>query len=214
MVYDHQSDKEFWKKFVAQQSLSEKRMIQFQNYANLLMESNKKFNLTRISSLSDILLYHFCDSLKIQDFINFTSVSSIADVGSGGGFPGIPIKIVFPHLRVFLIEVNQKKVQFLQMLIRELQLDLVEVVSLDWRTFIRKTNYRVDLFFARASLSVEELLRIFKPDCSYRSSQLIYWASKNWAPLANQKVLMKKEEFYEVGDKKRKFIFFRDASIN
>ena len=71
--------------------------------------------------------------------VDLNKVKVIVDVGSGAGFPGIPLKILFPHLGIILIEVNKKKQRFLQTVIRILELKDIEVCGLDWRTFLRKT---------------------------------------------------------------------------
>lgn len=202
------STEEILQDFFKKEDISLHKQELFKEYLVHLQDWNKKFNITALEDEKDIIYYHFQDSLKIKDFFPFGTISSLADVGSGGGFPGIPLSIYFPHMRVTLIEVNLKKVQFLEFLIKELSLDNVEVISLDWRTFLRKTSYVIDVFCARASLSLDELFRIFKAGCPYRESQLIYWASATWQATEYEKQFLVKEFPYTVGIKKRKYVFF------
>jgi 16S rRNA (guanine527-N7)-methyltransferase len=197
-----------WVNFGQKHDLSQEKIDIFKKYVYLLIEWNKEVNLTNITEIPQIIAYHFEDSLSISKFVDFNSIKSICDIGTGGGFPAIPIKIKFPHLKLVLIEVNAKKRAFLETLINELKLENIEIYPLDWRTFLRKTDYSADVFFARASLHTDELLRMFKPGSPYKDSQLVYWASKEWIASEKDKAFLKKEEMYIVGNKRRKLIFF------
>ena len=198
-----------WQQFKKQFSLTEKQLHQFQTYCELLQDWNKKINLTAITDSASIIADHFQDSLMVRSYIDFSTISMIADVGTGAGFPGIPLKILYPHLSVVLIEVIQKKINFLHMVTEQLELDNCYVDSLDWRTFLRKTDYPVELFLARASLSVDELLRMFKQSSAYHNAQLIYWASYTFSIPEYAQPLVKKDQPYTVHNKKRRYIFFR-----
>lgn len=204
---------ELFRKFCETEKLSPLQETQFYNYASLLLESNENINLTAITQSADLISYHFQDSIKIREYVDFTSLRCIADVGTGGGFPGIPLKILFPHLQVILIEVTHKKIEFLKMVIDQLGLQNIEIAALDWRTFLRKTSYNIDCFVARASLSVPELLRIFRASCSYNTAFLIYWASRQWQIVDSEKEYFLKEVHYGVGVKKRRFIFFGKNTV-
>src|SRR5579863_1931182 len=116
-----------WAKLKEDFLLTDDQIAQLKRYLVLLIEWNKKFNLTAILDPARIVQYHFYDSMKITNYIDFSAVTSIADVGTGAGFPGVPLKILFPHLKVVLIEVNNKKRAFLEYLIREFNLDNVIV---------------------------------------------------------------------------------------
>lgn len=122
--------------FVTHEQLTKVQADQFAQFLTLLQEWNKKINITRISNTEEVIAYHFQDSLHIGDFFDMKKVSGVADVGAGGGFPGIPLAIKWPHLNIVLIEVNQKKVRFLKTVINELDLKHVTVVDTDWRTFL------------------------------------------------------------------------------
>lgn len=200
-----------WKEFVAEFQLTEYMEGQFERYLALLQEWNDIHNLTAIEGNERILMDHFWDSLNIAKFYDFKSIKSICDVGAGPGLPGIPLKIMYPHLNLFLIEVNQKKVAFLEEVQEALSLSETTIYELDWRTFLRKTNYTIDLFVSRAALEVEELLRCLKPGCFYKNATLIYWASKHWEPTAKEKVLLINTIEYKVGNKHRAYAFFKNT---
>lgn len=197
-----------WRVFAKQHDLSEKQIEQFQTYANLLIEWNNKINLTAITDISSVVDYHFSDSLALSKFVDMSTITTLADVGTGAGFPGLPLKIKYPHLNVTLIEVNHKKIKFLEFVVKSLGLKNVTITDLDWRTFLRTTQESIELFVARASLHEDELIRMFKPSCFYNKSQLVYWASTKWECGAKQKPFLQKEEQYHVGQKKRKLAFF------
>jgi len=201
-----------WKHFQRQFGLHEEQLQKFKKYSSLLREWNKKINLTAITTPQKIIADHFQDSIMISKFIDFNTISMLADVGTGAGFPALPLKICFPHLSIVLIEVVQKKISFLEKVVEELGLANVVISSYDWRTFLRKTNYPVDLFCARASLSVEELLRVFSPNGVYHSAQLIYWASSSWSAPALAQPFISRQEQYTVDKKQRRYIFFKATS--
>lgn len=206
---------QIWNTFVSQEKLSEKAAQQFERYLNLLLQWNEDFNLTAITQPHKIVLDHFQDSLKIGEFINIADMHTIVDVGSGGGFPGIPLKIKYPHVHVVLIEVTHKKISFLQHVIEELGLEGIEVYALDWRTFLRTTQYEgVDLFMSRASLHTDELMRVFKPSCPYNQATLVYWASEEWQPGKVDTPYVSHEYKYQIGNKKRRFIVFKKVSAS
>jgi len=197
-----------WHIFVKQAALSQEQEKLFLMYLEQLIAWNKKTNITRITSIQDVITYHFQDSLYITDFIDFTQLKSICDVGTGGGFPGIPLKIKYPHLSVVLLEVNSKKIAFLNAIIELLQLKNIYVSPYDWRTFLRIAPEPVDLFCARASLKPDELMRVFKPGCAYNNSTLVYWASEQWELGAVEKKYFTGEHSYKVGNKRRRYIVF------
>jgi len=197
-----------WETFIVSEQLHEKQINQFEQYLSLLLEWNKIVNLTAITDIVEIIRYHFQDSLQAAKEVDFSTIRSIVDVGSGAGLPGIPLKIRYPHLFVLLIEVNRKKIAFLDAVIESLKIKSIEVYPLDWRTFLRKTAYNVDIVCARASLKPEELIRMFKPSSPYKKATLLYWASEQWMPGQKEQPLVEKEILYTIGNKERKLIFF------
>lgn len=195
--------------FCAEYTLTAYQKEQFSTYLSLLKAENEHFNITAITNDDDIIQYHFQDSVIISKFVDFNAISTLADVGTGGGFPGIPLAILYPKMQIILIEVSEKKLQFLASVSAALTLGNVELCSLDWRTFLRKTSYPIDLFVSRASLHPDELLKVFKPSSLYKDATLVYWASKQWQPTQEEKKYITEEKMYNVGNKDRKLIFFK-----
>ncbi len=197
-----------WDTFVQTYQLSLHQQDQFEKYAATLLEENEKYNITAITSANEIVEDHFYDSLALLKLYDMQSVKNLVDVGSGGGFPGIPLAIMCPAITIILVEVNLKKVHFLNLVAQKLGLNNVQVHSLDWRTFLRTYKDPVDIFVARASLPVEELLRIFKPSSQFKMSTFIYWASKKWVPTFKEKEYLTICSSYKVGQKERQLCLF------
>jgi len=108
-------------------SATGQQVAQIQRYTGKLLAWNEKLNLTAIRDPLEILYRHFCESMFAARFLK-ESDGRLADVGSGGGFPGLPLKILRPDLQVFLIESNVKKATFLAEVVRELELEGVRVL--------------------------------------------------------------------------------------
>jgi 16S rRNA (guanine527-N7)-methyltransferase len=104
------------------------QVLQIQQYIKILLIWNEKVNLTAIRDPLEILYRHFCESMYAAEAIPLKN-GRLADVGSGGGFPGLPLKIMRPELQVFLVESNIKKVTFLAEVIRELGLTGAQVLA-------------------------------------------------------------------------------------
>lgn len=98
-------------------------------YKSMLIEYNKKFNLTAILDEKEIYLKHFYDSLTIARVIDLKKELKILDIGTGAGFPGLVLKIMFPNLEVTLLDSNNKKIMFLNTVIEKLQLTKIECIS-------------------------------------------------------------------------------------
>jgi 16S rRNA (guanine527-N7)-methyltransferase len=196
-----------WAIFQEQEKLTDKHIELFKRYYDFLIQENTKINLTAVTGLKGVLYYHFVDSFIVREFMELKDISLIADVGAGAGFPAIPLKIVYPHLKVILIEVTKKKRKFLSDLISILELTDVEICDLDWRTFLRTTKADIDLFVSRAALGDAELCRMFRHNCPYRTSQMIYWASEQWQPSLKTQSFVRRVEEYKVHRKRRKLVF-------
>ncbi|MCK4651415.1 16S rRNA (guanine(527)-N(7))-methyltransferase RsmG [Candidatus Babeliales bacterium] len=198
-----------WEDFKRGQNLSDKQIEKFKKYSNTLIEWSKDINLTAIRDLSGIIRQHFIDSFELKNHFSLTKIKTMADIGTGAGFPSIPLKILYPHLKLFLIEVNKKKQKFLNFLIEELDLQNVEIVNLDWRTFLRKTTFDIDIFVTKAALNDLELSRMFKPACFYKNSTLVYLASEDWEPHLKVEKFVFDYKFYTLGKKRRKLVFMK-----
>lgn len=133
-------------------SLSERQLEQFEIYFKELVEWNEKMNLTGITERDAVYEKHFFDSISLAFFTDMKEVSTIADIGSGAGFPSIPLKIVFPHLKVLIVDSLNKRIGFLKHLCEQLQLSDVECVHGRAEDIARLPQYRdrFDLVTARA----------------------------------------------------------------
>ncbi|MDP5276074.1 16S rRNA (guanine(527)-N(7))-methyltransferase RsmG [Chengkuizengella axinellae] len=121
-------------------------------YFETLVEWNKKMNLTAITDKEQVFIKHFYDSISLSFYQSISDIESIADIGSGAGFPSIPLKIMFPHLKVTIIDSLKKRIHFLEHLTNELKLSNVSCVHGRAEELGRKPQYRdqFDLVTARA----------------------------------------------------------------
>lgn len=199
-----------WDQIVEKYEINQDQEAMFAKYMQLLLSENEKYNITAITDVGSLLWDHFADSLAILKAYDMQAVHSLLDVGTGGGFPGIPLAIMLANVEVSLIEVNLKKVHFLNLVIQNLGLKNVKIYSDDWRTFLRISQDPVDLVVARASLPISELLRMFKPSSPLKNGTFVYWASKKWIPTEQEKEYLVECVEYAVGQKQRNLCFFKN----
>jgi len=202
-MVEHNLEK-IWHAFAEKFQLTDQQLTQFQRYAALIQAS--LHNVTALSSIEDIITYHFADSLELGNCIDMNSVRGCVDVGTGGGFPGLALKIAYPQCSMILIEVVGKKREFLAQVVQELGLEQVIIEGCDWRTFLRKTSYAVDLVCSRAALAPNELIRMFQESSPYRSATLVYWAAKSWEPSAHEASYIRTYHSYQNGSKERALV--------
>ena len=143
--------------------LNEKQLEMLEIYANFLMEYNSHTNLTAIKEKNEIYLKHFYDSLTLVKGIDLNAINSLVDIGTGAGFPGMVLKIVYPHLNVVLIDSNNKKVTFLKQLIEKIQLQNVEAINVRSEEYARKHLDSFDLVTARAVSNMRILSELCLP---------------------------------------------------
>ena len=93
--------------------INDKQLKQLEKYYELLIEWNEKINLTGITKKEDVYLKHFYDSLTMQKIVNLYNVETLCDVGTGAGFPGLVLKIMFPNLKITLLDALNKRINFL-----------------------------------------------------------------------------------------------------
>lgn len=142
--------------------LTNKQKEQLDLFANLLIEYNEHTNITAIKSIEDIYLKHFYDSLTLVKVYNFNQDITVLDIGSGGGFPGIVLKIVFPNIDITLLDSNHKKTDFQNYIINILKLKKINAIC-DRAENYFNINRKFDLVVARAVANLNILSELCLP---------------------------------------------------
>lgn len=136
--------------------LSERQLEQFIRYRELLQEWNEKMNLTAITEDREVITKHFLDCMTVNNALDMYAQKTVIDIGTGAGFPGLVIKIAFPHLKVTLVDALKKRLTFLQEVISELGLEGVECVHSRAEDLGKNKTYR-ERFDICASRAVANL---------------------------------------------------------
>lgn len=138
------------------------KLDQLKEYASFLLEYNQHTNLTAIRDINEVYLKHFYDSLTIVKAINLKEVNTLLDIGTGPGFPGMVLKIIYPHLQITLMDSNNKKIGFLNALAKELNLN-VEIIYGRAEEFIVNRREYYDIVTSRAVASLDILTELSIP---------------------------------------------------
>lgn len=139
--------------------LNEEQLCQFMSYYELLVEWNQVMNLTAITDFEEVCKKHFTDSLSLVKAYKINAPISVIDVGTGAGFPGIPLKIAFPDIEVILLDSLHKRVDFLKTVIDNLGLKKIEAVHGRAEDYAKEKNFReqFDLCVSRAVSNLSTL---------------------------------------------------------
>lgn len=145
--------------------LSPEQMKQLEMYYELLVEWNEKMNLTGITERDAVYEKHFFDSISLSFFVGMDKVNTLADIGSGAGFPSLPLKIAFPHLKLTIVDSLNKRIQFLQTVVSELGLTDVSCIHGRAEDIARLAEHRdkYDLVTARAVARLSALNELCLP---------------------------------------------------
>lgn len=168
-------------------NLTNEQVLKFYKYMNLLLEWNEKINLTAITNPEEIILKHFVDSLTIGKYIN--KGESLVDVGTGAGFPGIPIKIYRDDINVTLVDSLNKRVKVLNIFIEELMLERIEAIHSRAEEFGRNSKYRekFDVSTSRAVANLATLSEYLIPLIKQQGKSICMKGSEIEEELNNSK---------------------------
>lgn len=151
-------------------------------YENLLIENNRKFNLTAITKKEEIWNKHFYDSVNAFLYLSSQNTYKLADVGTGAGFPGIVLKIINPNIDLYLIESNRKKIEFLKQVISALNLNKVYLIDDRVENLPTKYFFFFDYFIYRAVTSIkvmcELVCQLLKINGCLISMKSVNWVSE------------------------------------
>ena len=143
--------------------ISKKEIDLLYRYMNLLLDWNNKINLTAITKEEDIILKHFIDSISINEYLK--EKNKIMDIGTGAGFPGIPLKIINPNMEFILVDSLNKRINFLEEVAKELCLEKMQLIHSRVEDLAKNMNYRekADIIVSRAVANLRVLVEYMLP---------------------------------------------------
>lgn len=143
--------------------ITEKKINQLEKYYEMLIEYNKVMNLTGITEKKEVYLKHFYDSLTIAKIIDLKKEENLCDIGTGAGFPGIVLKIFYPNLNITLVDSLNKRINFLNEVIKELKLEKIETIHTRMEEYAKNNIEQYDVVTARAVAQMYFLLEVAVP---------------------------------------------------
>lgn len=153
-------------------TINDNQLNLFKKYADYLLDYNKTTNLTAIKTLDDVYLKHFLDSVLLLKHIKITN-EKLLDIGTGPGFPGVPLKILCPDIKLYLLDSNGKKTKFLESLKEELNLDY-EVINDRAEAYIKENRESFDIVVSRAVSNLSVLSELALPYVKVEGSFISY----------------------------------------
>jgi len=141
----------------------QKQLEMLNIYYEYLIEYNSHTNLTAITEKEDIYLKHFYDSLTLNSVIDLNQIDNMIDIGSGAGFPGVVLKIFFPHMHVTILDSNNKKTTFVAKLIEKLGLSGIEVVNARAEDYAKDKMNSFDMCVSRAVAFIDIITELSLP---------------------------------------------------
>lgn len=157
-------------------SLSNEQEKQFAQYFSMLVETNKVLNLTAITDEEGVLVKHFLDS--VLPYKAFSQNATVVDVGSGAGFPALPLKIIRPDLQICMVDSLNKRINFLNEVISELKLDGAIAIHSRAEDFAKENREKFDVAVARAVAGLDTLVEYLLPLIKVGGVAIIYKSAK------------------------------------
>lgn len=193
-------------------NLTEQQFLELNKYYEILISANQNINLTGITEKKDVYLKHFYDSLTLNSIVDLSKINTFCDIGTGAGFPGLVVKIAFPNIKVTLLDSLTKRTEFLKSVIKELDLQDIEVINVRAEEY--KNREFFDLVTARAVAQANILLELAAP---LAKDKIVLMKgnindelknSKHFEIELGIKLLAKKEFFLPIENSKRTLICY------
>lgn len=171
-------------------TLTKEQQEQLKTYATFLLSYNEHTNLTAIKTLDEVYLKHFYDSLTLSKIATFTN-EYILDIGTGAGFPGLVLAIVFPNLQVTLLDSNNKKIKFLEECLKQLNLSNITLINARAEDYAKMNREKFDFITSRAVAQLRILLELGLPSLKVNGHFLIMKANLSDEEKSNSKGILK-----------------------